>query len=296
MRAALFSVGLTLVTWPGMAQTWEEVGAMFAERCTLCHSGEFAPLGLRLDSYADALAGGENGPVLIPGDAAASPLYQRLTGDIEPRMPMTGPPFLSEAEIAEVAAWIDAGLPEGEAPPPAPARTPLPVATDDVHFGDVAPIFLQRCVRCHSEGSILGAPPEGLILTSRAAILAGGERIVVVPGNATLSPIWRHVAGIETPRMPFDGPPFLSDPEIALIAAWIDAGARDDEGGAARMPVGGSLRVEGILTAQGELDGARFTLAPGARIEDAPRIGGRYELRGTVGEDGTVTVHRLRAR
>ena len=116
-RALLAGAVAAALALPAAAQDWAEIGALFAAQCTLCHEGEFAPLGVALDSYAAALAGGENGPVLIPGDAAASPLYQRLTGAIEPRMPLTGPPFLDEAEslavigavLAEAEAARDAG-------------------------------------------------------------------------------------------------------------------------------------------------------------------------------------------
>jgi mono/diheme cytochrome c family protein len=97
---------------------WQAVGALFALRCVNCHAAQGAALGLRLDSYEAALAGGERGPVLIAGDAAGSELVRRLRGESVPRMP-----FLSRAlpaeEIELVVRWVEAGLPRGEDGPAA---------------------------------------------------------------------------------------------------------------------------------------------------------------------------------
>lgn len=110
MRSA---VALLLVAGPAQAQGWSDVAALFNERCVVCHSGEFAPLGLRLDSYESAVEGSEDGPVIVAGDPSGSRLLDRLLGVIEPRMPLDGPPFLEPGEIAKVEAWIVAGLPRG---------------------------------------------------------------------------------------------------------------------------------------------------------------------------------------
>ncbi|WP_191090181.1 c-type cytochrome domain-containing protein [Histidinibacterium aquaticum] len=280
---------------PAAAQTWADVAPIFEERCTVCHSGEFAPLGLRLDSFDSAVAGGDNGPVLFPGEPEASPLARRVRGDTEPRMPFDGPPWLEPDQIALIEGWIAAGLPEGGPVEANPEDVPTS-PTGEVWFGEIAPILSQRCVKCHSDQSILGAPPEGLVLADHTRVIAGGERAVVVPGQPQLSLLWRHVAGLEDPRMPLDGPPFLSDEEIALLGDWIEGGARDQEGSPASPPGGAEVRIEGTLTARQEIDGGRFEVAADARIEDALTVGQTYEMRGTLGADGTVIATRLRAR
>jgi hypothetical protein len=65
--------------------------------------------GLRLDGKISAQAGGQNGKVILPGNAASSPLYQRVAGigQLE-RMPMGGKP-LPAAEISLIWRWIDEG-------------------------------------------------------------------------------------------------------------------------------------------------------------------------------------------
>lgn len=288
-----------LLASPAGAETWAAVSAIFAERCTLCHSGPDAPLGLSLDSHAGVMAGSENGPVATPD----GPLMQRITGAAEPRMPLDGPPFLDDAQIAAISAWIGAGAPgpaadsaaaPSEAADPEPA--PDPRADGRVTFNEVERIFKQRCIECHSDNGKMQAPPEGLRLTSLEAILAGGDRIVVVPGNAQASEIIRRVEGLADPRMPLDGPPWLDADDIALLRDWIAGGAKADDGTPAPVPVGGEVRLRGIMTAPDAIDGAGFTVTGGTRIDDRPAVGEAAELRGRIAPDGSILAERLRDR
>ena len=62
---------------------------------------------LDLRTRDGALKGAKHGPVIVPGNAAASHLYRRLIGEETPPMPLGG--RLTDAEIAIVKAWIDSG-------------------------------------------------------------------------------------------------------------------------------------------------------------------------------------------
>ncbi len=113
--------------------------------------------------------------------------------------------------------------------PPVPGSGPTPVssptATGPSFTAAIQPLFTERCIKCHSGDD----PPRGLRLDSYDSVLAGGTyRPVVIPGNPAESEITRRIKGESTPRMPFDGPPFLSAAEIASIEAWIAAGASDN--------------------------------------------------------------------
>ncbi len=280
---------------PTNAQTplWPEVGAIFADRCVDCHSGEYAPLGLSLDSHEGVLAGSENGPVVLPGDASASRLSLRIRGLEEPRMPLDGPPFLEATEIALIEDWITAGaLFDGTV-----EIDPVPPADDGVvTFSDIDAILRQRCIVCHSDNSRLANPPEGLRLTDLMTVLRGGERIVVIPGNPDASEMWRRVMGLGSPRMPFGGPPWLTNEQIELIRTWIEEGAVDDAGTPAPIPVGAEVRLRGLVTGPSEIDGAAFTVTGGTRVEDRLVNGMEAEVRGVVAADGSITATRLRAR
>ena len=68
------------------AETWQAVHAIFEERCVACHAGEYAPLGLALDSFQSLMSGSENGSVVNTEAPAQSALVQRLTGLAETTM------------------------------------------------------------------------------------------------------------------------------------------------------------------------------------------------------------------
>jgi hypothetical protein len=88
---------------------WSDVSGIFVERCVMCHSAQGAALGLRLDTYEAAIAGGANGAVVIPGDAERSELVRRLRGDSLPRMPFLSYPLTGD-QIDLIKRWVDAGL------------------------------------------------------------------------------------------------------------------------------------------------------------------------------------------
>jgi mono/diheme cytochrome c family protein len=232
--------------------------------------------------------------VVIPGDPQRSEIVRRLRGQSLPRMPLTGPPYLPEDQIALIERWIAGGMAMGQAPaatpPPAQARA------TGVTYADVEPIFLQRCVKCHTDGGVMGPPPEGLRLKTREQILAGSEHIVVVPGSAGASELVRRIRGQARLRMPFDGPPFLSDKEIRLISDWIDQGARDAKGNEAPIPAGRAVRLHGTLTAHWALDDWRLQVSAGTRIDKAPGVGDYVEVRGVVRPDGGMQPTRIRPR
>ncbi len=78
---------------------------------------------LDLRTREGMLKGGENGPALVPGNASASLLYKRITGQQQPLMPMAPVPALTAKEIALVKDWIDQGAIWSSSSAPAPAST-----------------------------------------------------------------------------------------------------------------------------------------------------------------------------
>ena len=79
-----------------------DIRPIFAEYCLKCHSEKKQSGGLRLDAKTSALS------VMVPGNSAASLLFQRVSATNDERMPPTGE-RLSEKQIALLKAWIDAG-------------------------------------------------------------------------------------------------------------------------------------------------------------------------------------------
>lgn len=67
--------------------------------------------GLRLDTYAAVMQGGEDGAVVVAGDLKKSPLYKAITlpKEQEGHMPPPKKPQLTEDEIAKIKSWIEKG-------------------------------------------------------------------------------------------------------------------------------------------------------------------------------------------
>lgn len=113
------------------------------------------------------------------------------------------------------------------------------VAADDAappNFADhVSPILREHCVACH-RGS---RARNGLDLRSVNAILKGGSAgPAVVPGDASGSLLYQVLAHEAEPFMPPDEDA-LEPAVAAVLAAWIDGGARkdaNDKGSAVMAP------------------------------------------------------------
>lgn len=299
-------LGLVLILAPRIARSQTSDGTgyaalapIFAQRCVMCHSGTAAPLGLRLDSFEAVQKGSNRGPVVKAGDPQASELIRRLKGSSQPRMPMTGPPFLSDGEIALFERWIAGGLTKGGTVPAQPALNAVarrPAPGEPVTYLHVAPIFATRCAKCHTGNGLMGPAPEGFKLTSHEATLASTERARVVPGRPEASELLRRIRGQALPRMPFDGPPYLDDDEIRLIEDWIAQGAPDAAGRRATVPAGAAVRLHGTLGPGWRLDRLDLVAGRRTRIDKRPANGDYVEVRGRLDADGNVEAERIRRR
>ncbi|MEX1993608.1 MAG: c-type cytochrome domain-containing protein [Steroidobacteraceae bacterium] len=279
------------------ATSYEDIAPILAARCALCHAGAAAPLGLQLDSYEALVKGSFNGPVVKSGDATGSELIQRLNGTKQPRMPMTGPPFLTDAEIALFESFVAGGLPRGDVTAATARVMPLRLMPGEVpDYRHVAPIFATRCAKCHTGNGLVGPAPEGFRLTSYESTLSAADRLRVVPGRPEASELLRRIRGQARPRMPMDGPPYLSPQEIQLIEAWIADGARNAEGVAAPVPSGAKVRLHGTLMARWRLDGLNLDVGGNTRIRKSPDAGDYVEVRGRVDSNGRVVAERIRTR
>ncbi len=80
-------------------------------KCLTCHGGRFRQAGLDLSTREKLLAGSdEHEDVVVPGDAGASLLVKKIRHQHEPGMPYQNQQ-LSEEEITDIVAWVEAGAP-----------------------------------------------------------------------------------------------------------------------------------------------------------------------------------------
>ncbi|MHC5012335.1 MAG: hypothetical protein ACYTG6_15560, partial [Planctomycetota bacterium] len=202
--------------------------------------------------------------MLIPGNSRDSNLVKALRDgrgivvDLEgggtvikdiARMPKGADP-MPEDRILAIAQWIDAGAPEfagGEAPPPTPDLPKSPVGYEQVQ---ALIRMLGKSASSAPHENFWELPYEEFVNLRFPDWDAGGTIRLLVPGNAAESNLIRGLRdgrGIvvdldgggtlvkDITRMPKGADPMDED-DLALIAAWIDAGAPETKDG---PPAGG---------------------------------------------------------
>jgi hypothetical protein len=121
------AVGVFSQIPPSMVDFDRQVHPILAAKCFSCHSQEKRSGGLSLAAYSDALNGGRSGAAVKPGDSGASLMVRRITGEMQPRMPLGGEP-VSAAEIATIRSWIDQGARINPTAAPAQPKWEAPLA------------------------------------------------------------------------------------------------------------------------------------------------------------------------
>lgn len=180
---------------PAAGPVWDEVAPLVQAQCGTCHSTADMT-GLALDTFVNTMAGGKNGPVVVPGDSANSVLYTLQAAGGHPGM-------FTPDELAIVQAWIDAG-----------ALETLEPISGLVWDGNITTFLQEKCSACHGPAAM-----GGLNLSTYADMLNGGASgSIVLPGDGANSLF-------VTIQQAGGHPGQLTDDEIALIQAWIDAGA-----------------------------------------------------------------------
>jgi hypothetical protein len=186
---------------------WDEtVAAFFSPACTVCHGSDLASGGLSLASYEAALAGGESGPGIVPGDPDGSVIVQVMEAGGHPAM-------LDAGQLATLRDWIAGGAPEvaGETA----TTTAGGEAASATWDGAIAVLFDPACTSCH--GANLQS--AGLSLASYETALAGGESGPgIVPGDPDGSVIVQVMEAGGHPAM-------LDAGQLATLREWILGGA-----------------------------------------------------------------------
>jgi hypothetical protein len=105
------------------------VRPLLVEKCVRCHGPDKQRGGLRLDSRAGLLKGGDNGAVVAPGDADKSRLVQAVRGEGE-RKKMPPPPNdpLADESVSALTEWVKTGAPWPDRPGDAAGPLTVPEA------------------------------------------------------------------------------------------------------------------------------------------------------------------------
>ena len=95
---------------PEQSQFFEsKIRPVLVANCVKCHGPEKQKSGLRLDSRAALLAGGEQGPSIIPGKADESLLIAAVRHEDDLKMPPSKK--LPVDQVADLTRWITMGAP-----------------------------------------------------------------------------------------------------------------------------------------------------------------------------------------
>ena len=88
-----------------------DIAPILSKSCQRCHGPKKQEGGLALHVQERALAGGDNGPAIVPGKSAESRLIRYVAGlDEDNMMPPEGAGDpLTPAQIGLLRAWIDQG-------------------------------------------------------------------------------------------------------------------------------------------------------------------------------------------
>lgn len=103
-------------------------------RCAACHGRVRQDGGLDLRTLASMRRGGKNGPVIIDGNADASPLIQRIESEACPPRQLLLKFFVKRPPSSEVDVlrkWIDEGAREFDIQPDVATDEPDPLVTEE---------------------------------------------------------------------------------------------------------------------------------------------------------------------
>jgi periplasmic protein TonB len=90
----------------GPEVAFAQVASVFKDKCTICHGGVEPKGGLDLRSAKAAIAGGDSGPGVKPGDPDNSPIWQQIA---DGTMPPKNKPKLTAEEKKLIKEWIASG-------------------------------------------------------------------------------------------------------------------------------------------------------------------------------------------
>src|SRR5919109_2942822 len=108
------------------------------------------------------------------------------------------------------------------------AANSLLAAQPPSYAKQVKPFLAKYCLECHNAESAKG----GLVMDSVAALLKGGDNgPVIVPGKPDESRLVLLPEGKDKPPMPPKKAKQPKPAEVAVLRAWVAAGAKDDSAG-----------------------------------------------------------------
>jgi len=188
----------------------DDVAEVFDASCGTCH-GSTALGGLNLTTYDTALAGGQDGPVIIPGVPESSKLIEVQSAGGHAGQ-------LSDEDLELVRTWIEVGAPDTAADVPggsASGGSTIEIGTTSLTYtNDIGPLFQAKCGTCHGETAIRGLN----LFTYETAMAGGSDGPVIIPGDPNGSLLVKIQAAGGHPGQ-------FTEDELDQVRDWIAGGA-----------------------------------------------------------------------
>ena len=189
------------------------------DHCLECHAAG-AEGGLRLDSLAALLAGGDSGPAAVPGQPDAS-LLLKAVHYVDPALQMPPAGRLAPAQIEWLEEWVRRGLPwpgaEGE-PVAAVRRAGFTISADDRSRWAYAPV-VRPAVPTPGEGAEQGIGAIDAILRARMATVGIHPNPPATP-REQVRRVWFDTVGLPPPLEVVEA--FERDPSDAAWEALVE--------------------------------------------------------------------------
>lgn len=159
-----------------LAVGYDSVQEILRQHCTSCHNEDQPRADLVLTSLDKILAGSASGPVVVPGDPQASPLYLLAAHLESPKMP-PNKPRLSQRELTKISKWISTGSLQGTSPLNIAQVRPLS-EKNIIRAVSVSPI--EPLVAIAGNGQVLLVDAQSNALSDRAIDVGDREVSAIV--------------------------------------------------------------------------------------------------------------------
>ena len=149
-----------------------KVRPVLVENCVKCHGPKTQKSHLRLDSRAAAVAGGEQGPAVVPGKPDESLLVTAVRHDDDLKMPPSKK--LPADVVADLSRWVSMGAPwpgqaeEATAAPSAVRRGPMTVTQKDREHWAFRPVARPAAPAVKDQGWVRN-PVDAFVLAGLEA-------------------------------------------------------------------------------------------------------------------------------
>ncbi|MCH2368016.1 MAG: hypothetical protein MK554_12500, partial [Planctomycetes bacterium] len=297
----------------------KEILPILRANCVACHSASKSRGDVNLESPEAILKGGEDGPIVVPGKSAESPLLKSAAHQVKPTMPpkknKVGAKPLGPRELGLLALWIDQGAKGGgsSAEPAVIEWHPLPAGHNPIYATAVrfdGKIF--ACARANqvflyefdSGGLITRLTDADLLKTGPykkpgIAHLDSVQCLAFSPDGETLASggfrcvkIWKHLKGTSLSEFDAGGAP-VACMDVSQAAGLLATGHED--GRARIQKASGELVVEisaaseAVASLSLAIDGKSFCTLTRAGSLDFWRVEGGMKT-GSITLPSTASV------